>query len=196
MTALVVMSMPILAHSSSTLPEPLRKQYEPQALRSKSPSSWPRASIPGSHIDLDLYRGKECDLDDVIAEQKRIGRADHLILVFPIYWWSMPALLKGWIDRVFVSGWAYEYSEEGDLVKKLDRLTVHLIPVAGDREESIRRHGVREAFRTQIERGIIEYFRSHARIVELSVRVRHKGSLCTRSGAPCGQRKRRGPGSK
>lgn len=42
-------------------------------------------------------------------------------------------------------------------MKKLDRLTVHLIPVAGDDADSFERHGVYEAFRTQIERGIIEY---------------------------------------
>ncbi|XGU21860.1 NAD(P)H-dependent oxidoreductase [Rhodococcus sp. 3Y1] len=94
---------------------------------------------------------------DVVAEQDRIDRADDLILVFPMYWWSMPALLKGWIDRVFVSGWAYEFTPGSEFVKKLDRLTVHLIPVAGDDAESFDRHGVYEAFRTQIERGIIEY---------------------------------------
>jgi putative NADPH-quinone reductase len=43
---------------------------------------------------------------DVLAEQARIDRADALVLVFPIYWWSLPGLLKGWIDRVFVNGWA------------------------------------------------------------------------------------------
>lgn len=39
---------------------------------------------------------------DILAEQKRIDSADALVLVFPIYWWSMPALLKGWVDRVFL----------------------------------------------------------------------------------------------
>ncbi|MDD1041375.1 NAD(P)H-dependent oxidoreductase, partial [Pseudomonas sp. TNT2022 ID609] len=34
---------------------------------------------------------------DVLAEQARIDRSDALMLVYPVYWWSMPALLKGWI---------------------------------------------------------------------------------------------------
>lgn len=110
-----------------------------------------------SEADLDLFRGNGSAPADVVAEQKRIDRAEHLILVFPMYWWSMPALLKGWIDRVFVSGWAYEFTPGSEFVKKLDRLTVHLIPVAGDDAESFERHGVYEAFRTQIERGIVEY---------------------------------------
>lgn len=110
-----------------------------------------------SRADLALFRGNGTTPPDVVAEQKRIDRAEHLILVFPMYWWSVPALLKGWIDRVFVSGWAYEFTPGSEIVKKLDRLTVHLIPVAGDDAESLERHGVFEAFRTQIERGIIEY---------------------------------------
>ncbi|MDV8077956.1 NAD(P)H-dependent oxidoreductase [Rhodococcus sp. IEGM 1370] len=107
--------------------------------------------------DLKLFRGNGTTPADVRAEQERIDRADHLVLVFPMYWWSMPALLKGWIDRVFVSGWAYEYSPGVGFDKKLDRLTVHLVALAGDDADSLERHGVDAAFRTQIERGIIEY---------------------------------------
>jgi len=107
--------------------------------------------------DQNLFRGNGTTPADVIAEQERIDRADHLILAFPMYWWSMPALLKGWIDRVFVSGWAYEYNPGVELVKKLDRLTVHLVVIAGDDAESFERHRVHDAFRTQIERGIVEY---------------------------------------
>jgi NAD(P)H dehydrogenase (quinone) len=44
---------------------------------------------------------------DVAAEQDRIRRADVLVLHFPLWWFGMPALLKGWVDRVFVSGFAY-----------------------------------------------------------------------------------------
>lgn len=107
--------------------------------------------------DLDLFRGKGNTPADVRAEQDRIDRADHLVLVFPMYWWSMPALLKGWIDRVFVSGWAYDLTADYGIVKKLDRLTVHLVSLAGDDADSFERHGVYDAFRTQIERGIVEY---------------------------------------
>ncbi|AJW40818.1 NADH oxidoreductase YRKL Flavodoxin 2 [Rhodococcus sp. B7740] len=107
--------------------------------------------------DLNLFRGNGIAPADVIAEQIRIDRADHLVLVFPMYWWSMPALLKGWIDRVFVSGWAYDLTADYGIVKKLDRLTVHLVSLAGDDADSFDRHGVYDAFRTQIERGIVEY---------------------------------------
>ena len=71
--------------------------------------------------------------DDVQAEQRRIDRADHLILVYPVYWWAMPALLKGWIDRVFVAGWAFDEDAEGRITKRLGRLKVSLVAIAAAR---------------------------------------------------------------
>ncbi|CAN7355442.1 NAD(P)H-dependent oxidoreductase [Bosea sp. LjRoot9] len=44
---------------------------------------------------------------DIAAEQAKISRADMLILQFPIWWFGMPAILKGWADRVFARGFAY-----------------------------------------------------------------------------------------
>ncbi|HEY1059426.1 MAG TPA: NAD(P)H-dependent oxidoreductase [Limnobacter sp.] len=45
--------------------------------------------------------------DDIAAELDLLKQADLLILNFPIYWFSLPAILKGWIDRVFLSGVVY-----------------------------------------------------------------------------------------
>ncbi|MEU8959538.1 NAD(P)H-dependent oxidoreductase [Streptomyces sp. NPDC048518] len=44
---------------------------------------------------------------DVAAEQEKIRWADALVLQFPMWWFSAPAILKGWIDRVFTAGFAY-----------------------------------------------------------------------------------------
>lgn len=107
--------------------------------------------------DLELYRGRGGVPAEIIAEQERIDRADHLILVFPMYWWSMPALLKGWIDRVFVGGWAYDAAPGAAQFGLLGRLTIHLIIVAGDDAKSFERHGIPQAVGIQIERGIVEY---------------------------------------
>ncbi|HEX4870310.1 MAG TPA: NAD(P)H-dependent oxidoreductase, partial [Moraxellaceae bacterium] len=41
---------------------------------------------------------------DIAAELEKLKRADLLILNFPVYWFSVPAMLKGWIDRVLISG--------------------------------------------------------------------------------------------
>ncbi|AYJ47652.1 NAD(P)H-dependent oxidoreductase [Rhodococcus sp. P1Y] len=110
-----------------------------------------------SQADLDQYRRTGILPADVKAEQDRVDRADQLILVFPMYWWSMPALLKGWIDRVFINGWAFDLTPDNAFTTKLDRLTVHLVAVAADDNSSFERHGIHDAFRIQIERGIVEY---------------------------------------
>ncbi|HSC00201.1 MAG TPA: NAD(P)H-dependent oxidoreductase [Burkholderiaceae bacterium] len=44
---------------------------------------------------------------DVVAEQAKLQRADLLLLIFPIWWFGMPAILKGWIDRVLALDVAY-----------------------------------------------------------------------------------------
>lgn len=44
---------------------------------------------------------------DIRAELDKVEWADLIIFNFPIYWFGMPAILKGWIDRVFVSGRCY-----------------------------------------------------------------------------------------
>jgi NAD(P)H dehydrogenase (quinone) len=44
---------------------------------------------------------------DVAAEQAKLARADLLLLVFPVWWFGPPAILKGWIDRVFALDVAY-----------------------------------------------------------------------------------------
>jgi NAD(P)H dehydrogenase (quinone) len=58
---------------------------------------------------------------DIASELDRLQRADLLILQFPLWWFGMPAILKGWIDRVFVSGAVYGRSamfERGKLLGK------------------------------------------------------------------------------
>lgn len=103
------------------------------------------------------YQGQSPSARDVVAEQQRMAAVDQLVLVFPVYWWSMPAVLKGWIDRVFIEGWAFELDETGRVVPRLERLTVHLLPVTGTTSEAFARHGYAQALTTQIENGIIEF---------------------------------------
>ena len=41
--------------------------------------------------------------------QKKIKKADKLIFIYPVWWSGLPAILKGFIDRIFVSGFAFKY---------------------------------------------------------------------------------------
>ncbi len=44
---------------------------------------------------------------DIAAEQAKLSAADLVIFQFPIWWFGMPAIMKGWADRVFARGYAY-----------------------------------------------------------------------------------------
>lgn len=44
---------------------------------------------------------------DVRGEQDKLLRADFLIFQFPLWWFGLPAILKGWVDRVFAAGLIY-----------------------------------------------------------------------------------------
>ena len=44
---------------------------------------------------------------DVLAEQVALAVSDFVVLQFPLYWYSVPALMKEWLDLVWVPGWAY-----------------------------------------------------------------------------------------
>ncbi|MEB0206863.1 NAD(P)H-dependent oxidoreductase [Pseudomonas sp. CCC3.1] len=110
-----------------------------------------------SAADLAVHHKQAAAPADVLAEQARIDRADALVLVFPVYWWSMPALLKGWIDRVFANGWAFDFSTDAKLEKKLSHLRVHLLALGGADGATYERRGYTQAMKTQIEHGIFDY---------------------------------------
>lgn len=45
--------------------------------------------------------------DDIRAELDKLEWADAVVFQFPLWWYGMPAIMKGWVDRVFVKGYAY-----------------------------------------------------------------------------------------
>lgn len=57
------------------------------------------------------YR-KRTELEpDLIEAQEMIKWADHLVWVYPVWWGSYPAIMKGFIDRVFLPGFAFKKRE-------------------------------------------------------------------------------------
>ncbi len=56
---------------------------------------------------------------DLIAAQETIRWADVLVFAYPTWWGTTPALLKGFIDRVFLPGFAFKYRENSKLWDKL-----------------------------------------------------------------------------
>ena len=56
---------------------------------------------------------------DLVAAQKLILWSDHIVWIYPNWWGAMPALLKGFIDRTFVPGFAFKYRDNSKLWDKL-----------------------------------------------------------------------------
>ncbi|WP_213767663.1 NAD(P)H-dependent oxidoreductase [Caballeronia sp. dw_19] len=68
-----------------------------------NPALTPRELMPAS--------AREPVCVDVALAQDEIGAADVIALIYPLWWMSMPAMMKGYIDRVFARGFAYESSQ-------------------------------------------------------------------------------------
>ena len=74
-----------------------------------------RIDVADLSFDPILKRGyKEIQTlePDLEKAQEDILWAEHLVFVYPIWWAMMPALLKGFLDRVFLPGFAFKYKED------------------------------------------------------------------------------------
>src|SRR4051794_39300314 len=71
-------------------------------------------NVPGLRMRnlYDLYPYFHIDVEE---EQKQMMAHDLIVIQHPMYWYSMPALLKQWLDEVWQCGWAY--GPEGDKLK-------------------------------------------------------------------------------
>lgn len=68
--------------------------------------------------ELALYNKGE-SIDPLIKKyQELISLTEHIIFIFPTWWGGVPAILKGFIDKVFLKGWAYFLSEKGFKIGK------------------------------------------------------------------------------
>lgn len=88
--------------------------------------------------------------DEVHAEIARVDRADAIVCVFPVWWWSMPAMLKGWIDRVWNLGWAYGPAS-------LPHKHGLMIATAAASGDAFAKRGYDMAIETQLNVGIMNY---------------------------------------
>ncbi len=105
--------------------------------------------------DLASLQGGEVPAD-IKAQQAKVARAEGLAFIFPIWWSSMPALLKGWIDRVFSLGFAYAFTEEGP-VGLLKQQKALLITTAGGDQAFFDHSGIQKAIQMTVDLGIFGF---------------------------------------
>ncbi len=81
----------------------------------------------------------------VVAEQVRLDRAQGLVFIYPFWWSDVPALLKGWFDRVWTYGYAYAYQPDRSRSTRLRIQKALALCPAGHTDEKLDALGLREA---------------------------------------------------
>ena len=108
-----------------------------------------------NHRDVEVVEGNE-QPEEIIAEQEIINQADFITLIYPIWWGSMPAILKGYIDRVFTFGFAFEAGDQGPVGMLTDK-RVLVLNTHGAPKEVYERQGMYEAMNTVSNVAIFEF---------------------------------------
>ncbi len=93
---------------------------------------------------------------DVKTEQEYIKWADTISIVYPIWWMSMPAILKGYFDRVFTNGFAFIFKEHGPIGLLNDK-NVYLYSTAGLHQSMYDTLHLIENFNMIIDYGVFEF---------------------------------------
>jgi glutathione-regulated potassium-efflux system ancillary protein KefG len=80
----------------------------PAIWRSRANRALREAVAGEAHVTLhDLYETYPDHMVDVDAEQDTLARHDAIVLLHPFYWYSLPSLMKEWLDLTLEHGWAY-----------------------------------------------------------------------------------------
>ncbi len=111
----------ILGHPvKDTFSDSLRESYKKGALSSGAEIR--EIVLRKLNFDLNFsegYRGNQELEPDLAKAQEDISWADHLVLIYPNWWSTFPALMKGFIDRTFLPGFAFKYRKGSFLGDKL-----------------------------------------------------------------------------
>ncbi|MBD9590760.1 NAD(P)H-dependent oxidoreductase [Pseudomonas sp. PDM03] len=94
--------------------------------------------LPGVSI-VDLYGLYPTDEVDTAVEVQRLLSAKQLVLQFPVQWYSTPALLKNWQDRVLTQMYYIAYEAQGS---RLEGLPIMIVATAGNTPEAYSETGV------------------------------------------------------
>jgi NAD(P)H dehydrogenase (quinone) len=100
-----------------------------------------------------LYEPDEPDRSVIgkrYSEMARVDRNEAIVMIFPVWWWSVPAMLKGWIDRVWNRDWAYG-------ARSLPHKYGLMIGVASSSAASFAKRRYIDAMRIQLETGTMAY---------------------------------------
>ncbi len=93
---------------------------------------------------------------DIKAEQTDVAWSDLVILIAPVWWMSVPAILKGYADRVFSIGFAYEYTPTGPRGKLTGKKAL-VITTSGADEQTAQSSGMLDAITKSMVNGLFGF---------------------------------------
>ena len=93
---------------------------------------------------------------DIKVEQAAVRRANVLTFISPLWWSGFPAMLKGYLDRVFCAGFAYVI-KGGDYLPGLSGKKGAIITTSGATAEELKSGGTLRALRTIYDEGLMEF---------------------------------------
>lgn len=82
--------------------------FEPRATRKDITGALSNSEFFSYGVEAFEACKKRSLTSDIIDEQTKVQEADLVIFQFPLYWFSTPAILKGWMDRVLCQGFAFD----------------------------------------------------------------------------------------
>jgi len=92
----------------------------------------------------------------VREEQEHIKWANQLLFVFPTWWGGMPAILKGYIDRVFSNGFAFKFKDDSSEGLLNDKKAI-IFQTTSHPEESLKPYQIISSIETIIDVGILKF---------------------------------------
>jgi NAD(P)H dehydrogenase (quinone) len=95
-------------------------------------------------------------LDPAVKDyQARIAGADHLVLIFPIWWNVMPARMKGWLDKVFTPGFAFTLGQTPEPL--LGRIRGASVLTTTGAPDKLHREEYHNALHWALCKGVLEF---------------------------------------
>ncbi len=94
--------------------------------------------------------------EDIVREQEYLQWAEVITFIYPIWWTGMPAIMKGYIDRVFSYGFAYKYIN-GVQMGLLKGKKAIILNTQGKSHAEYASIGMDQALRLTSDKGIFEY---------------------------------------
>jgi NAD(P)H dehydrogenase (quinone) len=106
-------------------------------------------------LDLASFRSGDVP-EDIRAHQAKVSEADVLVFIFPIWWSAPPAILKGWVDRVFFLKFAYDFTDQGP-VGLLKGKKALLLTTSGGDQAFFEGSGIQKAIEATVDLGIFGF---------------------------------------